>query len=59
MALPHVQLFHLAHQLAHTMRRSVKASSFTACLELAREGLLDLRQDGNFAPIYVRKRTAA
>ena len=42
-----------------SMRRSVRASSFTASLELAREGLLDLRQDGTFAPIYVRKRTAA
>ena len=28
------------------MRRSVIASSFTASLELAREGLLELRQEG-------------
>ncbi len=38
------------------MRRSVKASSFTASLELAREGTLDMRQDGAFKPIYLRRR---
>ena len=38
--------------------RSVLASSFGAALELAREGLLDLRQDGPFAPIYMRRREA-
>ena len=41
------------------MRRSVTASSFTASLELAREGLLELRQEGPFRPIYLRRRTAA
>jgi segregation and condensation protein A len=41
------------------MRRSVTASSFTASLELAREGLLELRQEGPFRPIYLRRATAA
>lgn len=41
------------------VRRSVRASSFTASLELAREGVLELRQDDAFKPIYVRRRTAA
>ncbi|MCA3556526.1 ScpA family protein [Aestuariivirga sp.] len=41
------------------MRRSVTASSFTASLELAREGLLELRQEGPFRPIYVRRRASA
>jgi segregation and condensation protein A len=41
------------------MRRSVTASSFTASLELAREGLLDLRQEGPFKPIYLRRRPVA
>lgn len=41
------------------MRRSVTASSFNACLEMAREGLLDLRQEGPFRPIYMRRRAAA
>jgi segregation and condensation protein A len=40
-------------------RRSVRASSFTASLELVREGVLELRQDEVFKPIYVRRRTPA
>jgi segregation and condensation protein A len=36
--------------------RSVLASSFGATLEMAREGLVNLRQDGSFAPIFVRRR---
>ena len=50
----------LAHYLAEPgMRRSVTASSFTASLELAREGLLELRQEGPFRPIYLKRRAAA
>jgi segregation and condensation protein A len=50
----------LAEYLAEPgMRRSVTASSFTASLELAREGLLDLRQEGPFQPIYLRRRANA
>ena len=41
------------------MRRSVTASSFTASLELAREGLLELRQEGPFRPIYLKRRASA
>ena len=36
--------------------RSAIASSFGATLEMAREGLVELRQDEPFAPIYMRKR---
>ncbi len=36
--------------------RTAMASSFGATLEMAREGLVELRQDEAFAPIYVRKR---
>ena len=36
--------------------RSALASSFGATLEMAREGLIELRQDEPFAPIYMRKR---
>jgi segregation and condensation protein A len=39
-------------------RRSVRASSFTASLELAREGTIELRQEHAFDPIYVRRRAA-
>jgi segregation and condensation protein A len=38
------------------MRRSVTASSFSASLELVREGTLEVRQDQAFKPIYVRRR---
>ena len=34
--------------------RSATASHFVASLELAREGLLKLRQDNHYAPLYVR-----
>jgi segregation and condensation protein A len=37
------------------MRRSARASSFSASLELVREGLVELRQDDHFAPLYLRK----
>jgi segregation and condensation protein A len=41
------------------LRRSVRASSFTASLELVREGVLELRQEEVFQPIYLRRRNAA
>jgi segregation and condensation protein A len=37
-------------------RRSVRASSFTASLELARDGRIEMRQDEAFKPIYMRRR---
>jgi segregation and condensation protein A len=37
------------------MRASVIASSFTASLELAREGQVELRQEQAFQPIYMRR----
>jgi segregation and condensation protein A len=40
-------------------RRSVRASSFTASLELAREGMIEIRQDEAFQPIYLRRRPQA
>lgn len=36
--------------------RTVLASSFGATLEMAREGKVELRQDGPFEPIYMRPR---
>lgn len=38
--------------------RTVLASSFGATLEMAREGMIELRQDRPFAPIYMRRREA-
>ena len=36
--------------------KTVLASSFGATLEMAREGRIEIRQDGPFAPIYMRPR---
>lgn len=38
------------------VRRSALAATFVASLELAREGVLDIRQTGTFAPIFVKPR---
>lgn len=38
--------------------RTALASSFGATLEMAREGLIELRQAGAFAPIYMKRRAA-
>jgi segregation and condensation protein A len=38
------------------MRRSATASNFAASLELAKRGLIELRQDESFAPIRLRRR---
>lgn len=40
-------------------RRSAVASTFSAMLELARQGEVEIRQDGVFAPIYLRRPPAA
>lgn len=38
-----------------TMRATAMASAFAASLELVREGSLEIRQDGAFQPIFMRK----
>ena len=40
-------------------RRSATASHFVASLELAREGMVRLRQDSRFAPLFLRSRDQA
>lgn len=50
----------LASYLAEPgLRRSVTASSFTASLELAREGMIEIRQEQAYRPIYMRRRALA
>jgi segregation and condensation protein A len=39
-------------------RATVRASAFSATLEMVREGLIDLRQEGAYSPILVRPRRA-
>ena len=41
------------------LRSSARASALSASLELAREGSLELRQNGPFAPLYLRRRVRA
>jgi segregation and condensation protein A len=41
------------------MRRSARASSFSASLELVREGKIELRQESTFAPIWIRPAAVA
>ena len=41
------------------LRRSVVASSLAAALELAREGIVEVRQERAFRPIYLRRAGAA
>jgi segregation and condensation protein A len=41
------------------LRRSALASSFVAALELARQGRVDIRQEGIFEPIFLRAGEAA
>ena len=41
------------------LRRTALASSFTATLEMTREGTLELRQAKLFAPLLVRRRIKA
>jgi len=36
------------------LRRSALASTFVATLELARNGRIDIQQDGAYAPLYIR-----
>ena len=46
----------LEYCVSPEQRKSVRASAFSASLELVREGVLDLRQDRAFAPIWVRRK---
>jgi len=39
--------------------RTVRASTFSASLEMTREGLIEMRQAGAFAPIQIRQREPA
>jgi segregation and condensation protein A len=47
--------FLIAYVVSPQMRASVRASSLAAALELVREGRMQIRQGGAFAPIYVRR----
>jgi segregation and condensation protein A len=39
------------------MRRTVRASALSASLEMVREGLIAIRQDAPFAPLWIKKKS--
>jgi segregation and condensation protein A len=45
----------LEYAVEPKLRRSARASSFSASLEMVREGLVELRQDAHFAPLFLRR----
>ena len=48
----------IAYVVEPAMRATAFASSLAATLELVREGVIEVHQDGAFAPIYLRKRAS-
>jgi segregation and condensation protein A len=44
----------IAYGVEPKMRRSARASSFSASLELVREGRIEIKQERAFAPLYLR-----
>jgi segregation and condensation protein A len=50
--------FLLTYAVEPSMIPTVLASSFAASLELAREGQIELHQQGAFAPLFLRQRAA-
>ncbi len=49
-----IESFLLPYMDRPDQRATVRASSFSAMLELVREGRMEIRQSGAFAPLYVR-----
>ena len=54
-----IDQFLLAYVVDPSQVTTVFASSFAASLELAREGVVDIHQQGAFSPLYLRRRPAA
>ena len=51
--------FLVAYLADPSLKATALASSFAAALELAREGHIELHQQGSFTPLYLRKRRNA
>jgi segregation and condensation protein A len=51
-----IDVFLSPYLVTADMRTTIKASSFSASLELVKEGRIDLRQTEPFAPLYMRDR---
>jgi segregation and condensation protein A len=48
--------FLLSYVVEPSLAPTVFASSFASTLEMVREGVMEVHQQGAFAPLYVRKR---
>ena len=56
---PYLTRYMASHGLpSREMATTVRASALSAMLEMVREGMIDIRQDEAFAPLYVRRRSA-
>lgn len=56
---PYLTRYMTSHGLQpREMTATVRASALSAMLEMVREGVIDIRQDEAFAPLYVRRRSA-
>jgi len=51
--------FLLSYVVEPSLAPTVLASSFASTLEMVREGVMEVHQQGAFAPIYVRKRQSS
>src|SRR5262249_4443571 len=51
--------FLIAYVVEPSLAPTVFASSFASTLEMVREGVMEVHQQGAFAPLYVRKRQPA
>jgi segregation and condensation protein A len=52
-----LDLFLIEYVVEPAMRATVFASSFSASLELVREGHIDVQQEAAFSPLWLRRRT--
>ena len=50
--------FLIAYCVTPELHRTVRASAFSAALEMVKAGQLALRQDGHFTPLWIRDRPA-
>jgi segregation and condensation protein A len=53
-----IDAYLLKYMVEPSLAATIFASSFASALELVREGVADIHQQGAFAPIYMRKRQA-
>ena len=54
-----IDAFLIKYVVEPSLAPTIFASSFASALELVREGVADIHQQGAFAPIYMRRRPAA